>query len=346
MGCSGDPTHYCGAGNLLVYYTWSGYLQQWSYPTGNAAGEYQFLIGGVVVPLMTTLLKNGKITFLEKHGTGAPNTTGAYEFDPYYEGNFDLAWRAMHVETDIFCSAGLVLPDIGGRQLTVGGWSGVSTFGVRLYWPDGSPGVNGTRDWQENPDELQLQNGRWYPSSMIMSNGSILVVGGESGSNAPPVPTIEILPKVGGTIYMEWLNRTDPYNLYPFMTVLPSGGIFVAYWNESRILDAGTFDTIRELPSIPGAVNNAGGGRTYPLEGTMVLFPQHAPYTDPLTVMLCGGSTPFGGVALDNCVSTQPDVANAPWTLERMVSFTVISPMSCSWLVLWNWSRLTSLLFC
>jgi hypothetical protein len=327
MGCSGDPSHYCGAGNLLVYYTWSGYLQQWSYPTGNAAGEYQFLIGGVVVPLMTTLLKNGKITFLEKRGTGAPNTTGAYEFDPFHEDNFDLAWRAMHVETDIFCSAGLVLPDIGGRQLTVGGWSGVSTFGVRLYWPDGSPGVNGTRDWQENPDELQLQNGRWYPSSMIMSNGSILVVGGESGSNAPPVPTIEILPKVGGTIYMEWLNRTDPYNLYPFMTVLPSGGIFVAYWNESRILDAGTFDTIRELPSIPGAVNNAAGGRTYPLEGTMVLFPQYAPYTDPLTVMLCGGSTPFGGVALDNCVSTQPDVANAPWTLERMPSKRVISAM-------------------
>jgi len=28
----------------------------------------------------------------------------------------------------------------------------------------------------------------------------------------------------------------------------------------------------------------------------MVLFPQHAPYTDPLRVLICGGSTPGPGV--------------------------------------------------
>lgn len=27
-----------------------------------------------------------------------------------------------------------------------------------------------------------------------------------------------------------------------------------------------------------------GGGRTYPLEGTTVILPQHAPYTDPIEV--------------------------------------------------------------
>ena len=45
---------------------------------------------------------------------------------------------------------------------------------------------------------------------MIMANGSILVVGGEQGSNGAAVPTLEILPRVGPVLFMDWLNRTDP----------------------------------------------------------------------------------------------------------------------------------------
>jgi hypothetical protein len=155
---------------------------------------------------------------------------------------------------------------------------------------------------------------------MIMANGSVLVVGGESGSNGPAVPTLEILPRVGPTVYCSWLNRTDPNNLYPFLMVLPSGGIFVQYYNEAIILDEVTFAVKKQLPNPPGAVNNFLAGRTYPLEGTAVILPQSAPYTDPLLIMLCGGSTPFQGNALDNCVTIAPDVADAKWTIERMVS--------------------------
>jgi hypothetical protein len=71
--------------------------------------------------------------------------------------DFSLAWREMHVKTDVFCSGSIILPDKGGRQINVGGWSLQSTFGVRLYTPDGKPGVNSTNDWQENPNELSLQ---------------------------------------------------------------------------------------------------------------------------------------------------------------------------------------------
>lgn len=157
---------------------------------------------------------------------------------------------------------------------------------------------------------------------MVMANGTLLVVGGENGSNGPPVPTLEILPAPeGGPTFltMDWLQRTDPNNLYPFLFVLPSGGVFVIYYNEARILDEVTFDTVRQLPNLPGAVNNFLGGRTYPMEGTAVMLPQHAPYTDPVTVLVCGGSTPGPAIALDNCLTTQPEVENATWTIERMV---------------------------
>lgn len=93
------------------------------------------------------------------------------------------------------------------------------------------------------------------------------------------------------------------------------------YYNEARILDPTTLDTVATLPNMPGSVTSFLAGRTYPMEGTAVALPQHAPYTDPLTILVCGGSN--FGIALDNCVSTQPEVANPTWTLERMVRTTV-----------------------
>ena len=169
MACSGDSTTICGGPSRISYYAWTGDpLYSWGRPAGADAGEYQFLIGGVVIPLITSQTITGKVTFLEKFGTGAPNTTGAYELDLAEINNFTAAWRPMHVKTDIFCSGGLTLPDKAGRQITIGGWANDATYGIRLYWPDGSPGVAGKNDWQENVDELSLQNGRWYPTPMIM----------------------------------------------------------------------------------------------------------------------------------------------------------------------------------
>lgn len=331
FGCTGDPIHICGGSRRLTYYTWEGApIAQWNYPTGNDAGAYEFLIGGVIIPLVTHAARNGKVTFLEKAGTGPPNTTGAYELDLAQLNNFTSAWRPMHVKTDVFCSSSLTLPDKVGRQINIGGWALDATYGIRFYWPDGSPGVWGKNDWQENVNAVSLQKGRWYPTGIIMANGSILVIGGEEGSNGAPVPSMEILPPVGPVLFADWLNRTDPNNLYPFPAILPGGDIFVAYYNEAIIIDEVTLEVKRQLPNIPGAVNNFLAGRTYPMEGSAVLLPQYAPYTDHLKIMVCGGSTPFQGVALDNCVTIAPEDPNAEWTLERMASIFTICFLSCT----------------
>jgi len=89
------------------------------------------------------------------------------------------------------------------------------------------------------------------------------------------------------------------------------------YYNEARVLDPVTFATSLVLPDIPGSVASPGAGRTYPNEGVSVILPQYAPYTDLITVVVCGGSD--FGIALDNCVSIQPDAPNPTWLIERMV---------------------------
>jgi hypothetical protein len=78
---------------------------------------------------------------------------------------------------------------------------------------------------------------------------------------------------------------------------------------------------------MPGSADLPTAGRTYPLEGTLMLMPQHAPYTDPLGILVCGGST-INGAALDNCVGIEPEAPNANWTIERMPSRRVISSMA------------------
>ena len=122
--------------------------------------------------MVVTLGINNKIAMVEKFGTSEfNNSTGAYELDITLVDDFEHAWRTMHVRSDVFCSASLVLPDKGARQLNVGGWSLDSTQGVRLYTPDGSLGVNGTNDWQED-----------ILGSDILPSGSSVVINVDDGT--------------------------------------------------------------------------------------------------------------------------------------------------------------------
>jgi hypothetical protein len=57
-----------------------------------------------------------------------------------------------------------------------------------------------------------------------------------------------------------------------------------------------------------------------------MLLPQYAPYSNPLGILICGGSS-IDGDAFDNCISTHPDVEDT-WTLERMPSKRVIPCMT------------------
>lgn len=57
-----------------------------------------------------------------------------------------------------------------------------------------------------------------------------------------------------------------------------------------------------------------------------MLLPQYARYTNPLGILICGGSSKDGH-AFDNCVSTDPDTDDG-WTLERMPSVRVMPCMT------------------
>lgn len=333
VACSGDPIHLCGGGNRISYYRWTGAsLTTWSYASGSAAGQYDFIMSAPLIPLISVVGINEKIVLVEKHGTSTEaNSSGSFEYDPSLAPDYATSFRELGgIETDVFCSASIVLPDKAGRQLNVGGWALESLHGVRFFTPDAELGTPGTNMWEEDIDRVALLDPRWYPTAVIMSNGSILIMAGEDGSDGPMVPSCEVLPHPPGVTaatYLDYLENVEKINSYPFVAVLPSGNMFFAQYNEARIISQVDFSTIRMLPQMPGAVNNPSSGRNYPLQGTMMLLPQHAPYTEPLGVLLCGGTTDGANFAVDNCISTQPDVEGADWVIERMPSTRVVSCM-------------------
>ncbi|KAK8133479.1 glyoxal oxidase N-terminus-domain-containing protein [Apiospora sp. TS-2023a] len=332
VACPGDPTVLCGGGNTISYYRWTGpQLTTWSYASGPAAGSYDFIMSAPIIPLISTVGINDKVVFVEKHGTSKEaNSTGSFEWDPSLAPQYGTAFRELQLKTDVFCSGSIVMPDKAGRQINLGGWSLESLYGVRLFTPDSELGTNGTNQWEEDHTKLALMAGRWYPTAATLSNGSILVMGGEDGSDGPMVPSAEVVPKPPGVTavtYLDYLANVEKVNSYPFVAVMPSGNMFFAQYNEARLISQVDFHSIRSLPKMPGAVNNPDAGRNYPLQGTMMLMPHHAPYTELLTVLVCGGTTDGANFGIDNCISTEPDNAGAQWRIERMPSTRVVSLM-------------------
>ena len=135
--------------------------------------------------------------------------------------------------------------------MNIAGFTGSSYVGVRLLTPSGTFGVQGDTDWEQDPNTIALQvcsfpisieittsdplslltqRPRWYPTAVVMSNGSILVVAGSDTDNGNIQPNLEILPRIPGgdtTVYLEFLAQSHQWNGYPFVYVLSSGNILI-----------------------------------------------------------------------------------------------------------------------
>lgn len=73
------------------------------------------------------------------------------------------------------------------------------------------------------------QRPRWYPTSAILANGSILTIGGLDTSTNVQQGNLEVFPKPAGgdtVVDLDWLSSSSN-DLYPFVTVLPSTHLFV-----------------------------------------------------------------------------------------------------------------------
>ena len=112
----------------------------------------------------------------------------------------------------------------------------------------------------ENPSRLRLTSARWYPSTVRLQDGSLLILGGMvaggfNNAEATDNPTFEFFPPKGNGLqfYSKFLHDALNSNLFPITYLLPDGNIFVAANKIAMIYNWKT-NKERRLPGIPNSV--------------------------------------------------------------------------------------------
>lgn len=243
--------------------------------------------------------------------------------------------RPLNVLTNTFCSSGQHGP--GGRFFSVGGdmamggyIQGKGGFSMRLL----EPCVDGKCDFIMNG---QLTAHRWYPTTQLLPDGRMLIVGGASAGVAingagTNVPSLEYYPAAPGAeaTPVPFLTDTLPYNLYPFVHLLPNGLVFIFAADQYILWNTKTNAAVDgNFPAL--AATDAAGNRivrSYPLPGTSAMFPLSPKNGYHAEIMVCGGSatTGFAGVGERNenapadnkCWRISPLALVPKWEMETM----------------------------
>jgi uncharacterized protein YjdB len=134
----------------------------------------------------------------------------------------------LNVVQDIFCSGLTILPD--GRVLVTGGVvvgshqgsvNNRGTYTTQLFDP-------GTLSWTMGPN---MSYARWYPSSVELSDGTVLELSGSNETGKVIQATLELYNYTTNswTILPTSANfPSDALEVYPRLSLLPSGKVFLS----------------------------------------------------------------------------------------------------------------------
>ncbi|KAJ7648223.1 glyoxal oxidase N-terminus-domain-containing protein [Mycena polygramma] len=221
--------------------------------------------------------------------------------------------RALNPLSNSWCATGSfigngTLINSGGNPVVITGANGLQ--GLRLF----TPCTDGTCDVYENPTRIRLSSARWYPSSVRIEDGSIIIFGGSVAGgfiNAAGInnPSYEFYPPKningfnGLKIPSKFLTDTLNGNHFPNLVYLPDGTIFVSANQAAMILNWKT-NTETRLPGIPNGVRISS-----PFSAGHVLLPLSPANNYTPEIMICGGSTVSDKVS-PTSISSQAPTSN------------------------------------
>ncbi|KAK8623307.1 hypothetical protein V6N13_118194 [Hibiscus sabdariffa] len=305
----------------------------------SADGRWQLLQKSIGISAMhMQLLRNDRVVMFDRTDFGPsilPLPKGKCRNDPTntalkvdctaHSVEYDVLankFRALTVQTNVWCSSGAVMPD--GNLVQTGGFNDGDRR-VRVFTPCG------TCDWRETPNGLAAT--RWYASNHILPDGRQIVVGGRGQFNYEFVPKTE----AADTFKLHFLSKTNEKgvenNLYPYVFLNVDGNLFIFANNRAILLDYVNNKVVKTYPKIPG-----GQPRSYPSTGSAVLLPLKnlAAQAIQAEVLVCGGA-PKGSyvqalrgnfvTALDTCARISINDPKPQWVLETMPMARVMGDM-------------------
>lgn len=236
------------------------------------------LIPFKTVPLHISLLPNGKLLYWGRDKVNSRDVRDGcwtYVVDP---ANFNpdvvttpATAEIRNTTTNLFCSAHSFLPD--GRLLVSGGHD--TWDGDPLVEAIGEPDINifdyHTNTWAVSPSPtppqggapLHMQNGRWYPGSVVLENGDVAIFSGYYWDRdhypTPSFPSRNSVtdryrfnPQGVGTVEPFDFGTTVPTNdilNYSYLHLVLDGKVFVAGPQSGVYATAWMFDPSEPTPA-------------------------------------------------------------------------------------------------
>jgi hypothetical protein len=224
-----------------------------------------------LIPLHAVLLGDGRLL---TYGTDSNGTqTGFFIYD-IWDPQAGLGQNAHltlpnNTQTDIFCSAQIVLPQ-SGNVLVAGGdnWTGTATTNTG----NNHSNIFNPSDDSLTPSVYTMQRPRWYASPITLPDGQTYIQGGRGGEDYP-----ELRAADGTFQLLTGVSTGSLFPFYPRNWVAPNGQVFgyadrTMYYidpNANSITFAGTMPSAgpngwnsTDVMYAPGKILRCGGGST------------------------------------------------------------------------------------
>lgn len=254
----------------------------------DSTGAWGPLINFPIIPIHNVMMPDGRVMLFGSDRNGeinAPSELVYLVWDPSL-GNGSNSWSliANSTQTDIFCAAQVVLPGSGSVFTAGGDVSTAANIGnadTTIFNPQTNTMTNAQ----------QMSTLRWYPSLITLSNGELLIQGGNlfgvSGSIAATTPEV-FTPGIG---WRSLVGATSDYAYglqqrkwwYPRSWVISDGSVFGLSGTSMFYLDTSGAGTLTPAGTFPTSNNG--------LTSTAVMFA-----TDKVLQVGGGNYNSVGGV--------------------------------------------------
>ncbi|KAK4520533.1 lumenal Hsp70 protein [Mucor velutinosus] len=274
-----------------------------------------------VAAMHAVLLNERSILIIDKaEENEAKLDSGVSAFSSLYDIETNT-YRTLLLETNTFCSAGGFLANgtfisTGGAE-SRGAWkAGRGHQSIRHFQPCSDDSCS----WVEYPTGKMYSN-RWYPTVEQLPEGDLIIIGGsiagtKYNTKEKNVPSYEFWPpRTEEPIQLDLLLHTLPYNLYPFVFLLPDGNLFIFASTKSIIYDYNNHRVVKELPRMPGVP------RSYPLTGGAVMLPLDPDNDYNVEILICGGSSSpkATSAADDTCGRINLGDKDPQWEMDTFI---------------------------
>ncbi|MEH2063324.1 MAG: galactose oxidase-like domain-containing protein [Nostoc sp.] len=255
-----------------------------------------------ILPIHAALLHTGKILFFCGSGNDPSRLNTPYDSVVWDVNKGTFSHQAPPLDSnnqpiDLFCAGHSFTPD--GMLMVAGGTLHYDPFYGSPFALMFDPI---TEKWINKPS---MNNGRWYPTVLTLSNGRILAVSGYDIHGK-----LNIQPEIYSSTFANGWNAfpaTSAFKSYPQLFLLSNGNIFYSGAqmgsgvSAPRILTLpGTFTQSIKEKMVPGLQNPDFGN-----QAASVLLP---PAQDQVVMIMGGGNatTATNRVNLVNLKATNP----------------------------------------